>query len=387
MAVNPPVTVMLVAGEASGDRHAAGIFRKLKQLRPAIHGIGMGATHMREVGIDVRYDSSKIAVIGIVEVFRHFAEIYRALRLMRTAVCNEKPDLLICVDYKEFNLKLARAAKACGVKVLFYVSPQVWAWRPGRVKAYGEAVDMMAVIFPFEAAFYRQWNIPVRFVGHPLVDQAHTSLSRNEALAQFGFDGSGPLVGLLPGSRTNEINRLLPAMVGACEHLSRQFTDCRFVLFRASSVDEHLIARHLRESRVAIKVINDGLYDALQCCDAVITTSGTATLEVALLEVPMTITYRVNPITYLIGRWLIKIPQIGLPNIIAEKPIIREFLQFEATAENLCAEIARIISDNTYAETMRRELAAVKRRLGRGGGLDNVAQLANEMITESLEDA
>ena len=231
--------VMLVAGEASGDRYAADIFRELKILLPDVRAIGMGGHDMVEAGIDVRYDSTNIAVIGIGEILKHYGEIKRAFKLMQRIACEEQPDLLICVDYKEFNFKLARKAKARGIKVLFYVSPQVWAWRPGRVKKYGEVVDMMAVIFPFEESFYREYGIPVRYVGHPLADRVHPCLTRKTAFEQFGLDPSIPVVGLFPGSRGNEINRLLPMMLDTAKILQRRGEKVQFILSQApSSSDE-----------------------------------------------------------------------------------------------------------------------------------------------------
>jgi lipid-A-disaccharide synthase len=185
----PHLTILFSAGESSGDQHAANMFLELKKNQPDIKGFGMGGAKMAQAGIDIRYDSTSIAVIGVIEVIRHYGEIRRALKLMQQIVLTERPDLLVCVDYKEFNLKLARYAKQQGIKVLFYVSPQVWAWRPGRVKTYGRAIDMMAVIFPFETAYYDAENVPVRYVGHPSVDKVHPLHGRAEDMSHFGLDG------------------------------------------------------------------------------------------------------------------------------------------------------------------------------------------------------
>lgn len=371
---------MLSAGEASGDLHAANLFRELKQLIPNLRGIGMGGTRMREAGIEIRFDSTHLAVIGLTEVIRHYGEIRRALRLMQRIACEEKPDLLICVDYKEFNFRLARKAKNCGVKVLFYVSPQVWAWRPGRVKSYGRIVDHMAVIFPFEVPFYEAYNVPVTYVGHPLAGKVKPSMGRAEAMERFGLSGKGPVIGLLPGSRINEISRLLPVILGAAGRLAHEFAEARFLLFRASSISDELLQSDLARSDLPVRMVEGQQYDALQCCDAVITVSGTATLEVALLGVPMAIVYRLTPISYWLGRVLVRIPYIGLPNILAGRHVVREFIQHDATAENIAGEIARILRDRDYAEAMRLSLRRIRDDLGDANGAAKLAHLAADML-------
>lgn len=380
MANSNPLVVMFSAGEPSGDQHAANLFLEIKKSRPDIKGMGMGGAKMAEAGIELRYDSANIAVIGVVEVIKHYREIRRALTLMQQLAAAEKPDLLVCVDYKEFNFKLARFAKQHGIKVLFYVSPQVWAWRAGRVKQYGKVIDMMAVIFPFETAYYEAENVPVRYVGHPSVDKAHPQHTKAEDLRRFGLDGNHPVVGLLPGSRVNEIKRMLPVMLAAAEKLQASLPDVQFILPQASSIADALLAEHLRQSPVKITLIKNQPYDVMQCCDAIMTTSGTATLEIALLTVPMVIAYKLAPITYRLGRLLVKTPFIGLPNIIAGNGIIREFIQHEASPDNLAAEVLRILTDKAYNADMRDNLSQVKQRLGPGGASKTMADLVLEML-------
>ncbi|MGR9106086.1 MAG: lipid-A-disaccharide synthase [Gammaproteobacteria bacterium] len=376
--------VMLVAGEASGDHHAAKLFLALQKQLPGIRAFGMGGAHMRKAGIDVRYDSSKIAVIGLDGLIRGYPKIRNALRSMQKMACEERPDLLICVDYKEFNFRLARHAKACGVKVLFYVSPQFWAWRPGRVRKYGQVIDHMAVIFPFEVPFYEAYQIPVSFVGHPLADAVHPSKTRSEALAELELDDTKPIVGLLPGSRPGEIKRLLPVMLLAARKLLENFPGMQFVLVQASSIDDRQIASLLKPGDPDLCITKENPYDAIQCCDAVITTSGTATLEVALLGVPMVITYKVTPITYWLGRLLVNIPFIGLPNIISGRKIVEELIQHRATPGAIAAEIRKILSDPDYAAAMSRNLWAVKDGLGEGGGIERLSSVAVGMLKEGV---
>jgi lipid-A-disaccharide synthase len=371
---------MFSAGESSGDQHAANMFLELKKRQPDIQGIGMGGAKMAQAGIDIRYDSAHIAVIGVVEVIRHYGEIRRALMLMQRIVLTERPDLLVCVDYKEFNLKLARFAKQHGIKVLFYVSPQVWAWRPGRVKTYGKAIDMMAVIFPFETAYYDAEKVPVRYVGHPSVDKVHPQHTRVEDMAFFELNDKMPIVGLLPGSRANEIKRMLPVMLAAAEKLQAFFPDIQFILPQADSISDELLQDYLRTSSVKISVIKNQPYDVIQCCDVVMTTSGTATLEIALLIVPMVLAYKLSAITYWLGKRLVNTSFIGLPNIVLGKRAVKELIQHEATAENLAAEVEKILTDKAYADDMRANLIQVKKRLGQGGGSKNMAELALEML-------
>jgi lipid-A-disaccharide synthase len=373
-------TLLFSAGESSGDQHAANMFLEIKKHQPDIKAIGMGGAKMAQAGVDIRYDSAGIGVIGVVEVLKHYGEIRRALTLMKRIIDTERPDLLVCVDYKEFNFKLAKYAKQQGVKVLFYVSPQVWAWRAGRVKAYGKVIDMMAVIFPFEIPYYEAENVPVRYVGHPSVDKVHPQYTKAEDMARFGLDVNKRVVGLLAGSRANEIKRLLPVMLAAAALVHERFPDCQFILPQADSISDDLLAEYLTDAPVQVTVIKQQPYDVMQCCDAIMTTSGTATLEIALLTLPMVICYKLSPLTYWLGRLLVKTKFIGLPNIVAGKSIVREFIQHEATAENLAAEVTRMLTDEDYCTTMRENLADVKQRLGQGGGSKNMALLALEML-------
>ncbi|MGR8942396.1 MAG: lipid-A-disaccharide synthase, partial [Gammaproteobacteria bacterium] len=288
---------------------------------------------------------------------------------------------LVCVDYKEFNFKLATYAKRLGIKVLFYVSPQVWAWRPGRVRQYGRVIDMMAVIFPFETAYYEAENVPVRYVGHPSVDKVCAQYGRSEDFARFGLSAGKPVVGLLPGSRSGEIRRMLPVMLKASETIAARVPGAQFILPQAGSIGDELLQGYLSSTSVPVTVIKDQPYDVMQCCDAIMTTSGTATLEIALLTVPMVIGYKLSPITYWLGRHLVKTPFIGLPNIVAGRAIVRELIQHEASAENLAAEIEHILTDAEYSRQMKENLRDVKQALGEGGGSKNMAKLAVELLS------
>ncbi|MEI7839900.1 MAG: lipid-A-disaccharide synthase [Methylococcaceae bacterium] len=380
MSANVPLKICFSAGESSGEQHAAHLFLELKTQLPDLIGIGMGGVKMAQAGISLCYDSSQIAVIGVVEVLKHYAEIRRTLKRMQQLLLNERPDLLICVDYKEFNYQLAKFAKRNGIKVLFYVSPQVWAWRKNRVKKFGAVIDMMAVIFPFETAYYEAENVPVRYVGHPSVDKVIPTFTKTDALEKFSLNQNAPIIGLVAGSRTNEIKRLLPVMLAAAERLKLDFPDCQFVLPQADSISDELIQTYLNHTNINVTVIKNQPYDVMQCCDAIMTCSGTATLEIALLGVPMVICYRLNPLTYQLGKRLVNIRFIGLPNIVFGESIVPELIQHDATAANLATEIHRLLTNSEAAQNCRADLQIVREKLGQRGGIQNMAALVLELL-------
>lgn len=368
------------AGESSGDSHAANLYLELKKEFPKLNAIGMGGAKMSQAGISLCYDSSQIAVIGAVEVIKHYFEIRRALKIMQNLLLNERPDLLICVDYKEFNYQLAKFAKQNGIKVLFYVSPQVWAWRKNRVKKYGAVIDMMAVIFPFETAYYEAENVPVRYVGHPSVDKVIPKFTKSQAIKNFNLNPNAPIIGLVAGSRANEIKRLLPVMLEAAQKLKVDFPTAQFILPQADSLSDSLIQHYLNRANVNVTVIKNQPYDVMQCCDAIMTCSGTATLEIALLGIPMVICYRLNCLTYFLGKMLVKTRFIGLPNIIFGELIVRELIQNDATAKNLAIEIKRLLTDSENVQNCHADLEIVREKLGQGGGIQNMVQLVKEML-------
>jgi lipid-A-disaccharide synthase len=372
--------IMLVAGESSGDQHAANLFLELKKRLPTVQGIGMGSKKMAQAGIELQYDSSNIGVIGVVEVIKRYGEIRHALNRMKQLLLDQRPDLLICVDYKEFNFKLAGFAKKHGIKVLFYVSPQIWAWRPGRVVKYGKVIDMMAVIFPFEVPFYEKENVSVRYVGHPSVDKVRAQRNIDDDLALYNLSADAPIIGILPGSRTDEINRMLPIMLKAAEIIQQAKPGTQFVLPQADTVSDELLQNSFQHSNIKVQAINNQFYDVVQCCDAVMTVSGTATLEIALLKVPMLVAYKLSFITYLLARVLVNIEFIGLPNIVVGKSVVQEFIQQEASPKNLAQEILHILDDNAYVESIKGDLQLVKEKIGTGGGSENMAELALEML-------
>jgi lipid-A-disaccharide synthase len=372
--------IMIVAGEASGDLHGASLVKEANRLDPSLSFFGIGGPRMREAGVETLVDASQMAVVGLVEVIAHFNVISSAYLTLKRIIASNPPDLLILIDYPDFNLRVARLAKRAGVRVLYYISPQVWAWRVGRVKKIGRVVDRMAVVFPFEVPFYEREGVPVTFVGHPLVDTVHPTMPRAEAQSLFGLDPSRRTVGLFPGSRTGEIRRLLPVILESARLLKERFPDLQFILPLASSLTMADLAPFLAKSGLDIKVVEGRGYDVMQVCDAIITVSGTVTLEIALIGVPMVIIYRVSPLTYEVGKRLIRVDHVGICNIVAGERIVPELIQHDAEPVPIAAEIARMLAEPGYGAAMKTKLSAVREKLGSGGGSANAAHLILDML-------
>ena len=367
--------IMIVAGEASGDIYGADLARAARTLDPDLHFLGIGGARMREAGVETLVDSADMAVVGLVEVLKHFDVIAAAFLKLKQILLTDPPSLLILIDYPGFNLRLAKVARRAGVPVLYYISPQIWAWRRGRVRKIARLVDHMAVILPFEVPFYEQAGVPVSFVGHPMLDLVAVATSRDEAAAGLGLDPSRQIVGLFPGSRRSEIERLLPVIAGAAARLKRRFPDIQFVLPLASTLGEDDIMPYLQAAGIAALIRRERIHDLIRACDAVISVSGTVTLEIALVGTPMVIIYRLSPLTYQVAKRLVKVDHIGLCNIVAGETAVKELIQDEANPERVAAEIEKILTDGAYGTRIREKLATVRARLGGGGASANVARL------------
>ena len=373
-------TVLIVAGEASGDLHGARLVREMKAIDPSLSFCGVGGRNLEAEGVRLIARSSEMAVVGLTEVFsklRFIAGVYFRLRGMLRA---GKQDLVILIDYPDFNLRLASEAKRAGVPVFYYISPQVWAWRRNRIHRIRQVVDRMAVILPFEKEVYAEMGVDVDFVGHPLLDAVNRSRSRTEALAAFGLRDARPIVALLPGSREKEVTSLLPEMAGAAGILVRDFPDAQFLLPLAETVDPALVRGILRGHAVPVTVLPGQMYDAVGISDAAMVASGTATLETALLGTPMVIAYRISPLTAAIGRRVIRVKNIGLVNLIAGRTLAPELVQEDATAARLAAEVTAILADPQRSDAMRRELAGIRQKLGEPGAARRAAAIALRLM-------
>ena len=376
----PGQSVFIVAGEASGDLHASHLARALLKLQPSLQLIGMGGENMRRAGVDVLIDASELAVVGLFEVLANYSKIKAALDQLKRMLNDYRPDLLILVDYQEFNQRLAAYAKSIGIKVLFYIGPQVWAWRPKRVYKMGRIVDQMAVIFPFEVKLYKDASVPVEFTGHPLVEEVIADKSPAEARELLELDDQ-TTIGLFPGSRRGEIKRLLPIQLAIAKRLLKHNPDLQFVLPLAESLNEEVLDPFIEDIvNLRVVVIEGRVYDVMQACDAIVTASGTATLEIALMGIPMAIVYKISWLSYFILKFIVSIEHIGLVNIVAGKRVVQEFLQGKARPKKIAAEIRRILTDNDYNETMRQELSQVRGKLGDSSGTTHIAQLAYRML-------
>jgi lipid-A-disaccharide synthase len=374
--------VMILAGEASGDAHAAEFVEQLKLEQPDLQLSGMGGKAMKNAGVDVFFDSSIIAVVGLVEVLRHWSDIKRAMGIVKQRLDQARPDLLILVDYPEFNLKMARHARELGIKVLFYISPQVWAWRPKRIHKIGSLIDHMAVIFKFEKQYYEKAGIPVSFVGHPLVDKVKAGIDAQKIRADLGISTHEKVVGLFPGSRHSEISRLLPMMFATARRMQAREPKLKFLLPVASSLDFDELSERSKNSGLDIIVTQDEIYDVISCCDAIATCSGTVTLEIALLNIPMCILYKMSWLSYLIMSRLITIPYIGLANIVADKAVVKEFLQQGANPDAVSRELFELLENQTYRDQVKQGLKQVRENLGAGDGARTMAKLVLSLLDQ-----
>jgi len=372
--------IMIVAGEASGDTYGAWLTAAIRDRLPSARFFGMGGDLMRREGVETLVNADAMAVFGLVEILAHAGTIMRAYRLLKKQFLARRPDLLILIDYQEFNQLLAAAAKKAGVTVLFYISPQVWAWRPGRVRKMARIVDHMAVLFPFEVPLYERAGVPVTYVGHPLLDIVRPTLDRDEAFRRFGLDPARRIVGLFPGSRGSELKNLFSTILDSARLLKERYPDIQFILPPAPSFKREALATSITSSGLDVVIIEGLTYDVMQVCDAVISVSGTVTLELALMTVPMVIIYRVSPLTYHIGKRLVRIEHAGICNIVAGERVVKELIQDDARPADIADEIGRILDDAAYRSVIREKLSGVRAKLGSGGCSARLAEVAVAML-------
>ena len=377
--------LMIVAGEASGDLHGAGLARALLALDGSLGIYGMGGDRMREAGVETMLDAADLAVMGLTEVLGRAGSIVRAFNRLKRSLREERPRGCVLIDFPDFNLRLARHAKKYGVPVIYYVSPQIWAWRRGRVKQIARRVSRMLVIFPFEADFYREAGVPVEYVGHPLAGAPEPRAGRAELVERFGMDPGRRTVALMPGSRRAEVRLLLPAMLRAAEILRSRHPMLQFILPLAPTLREGDVNRLKRESTVPVRIVRGEIDTAARASDLAVVASGTATLEVGLAGTPMIIIYRTNPLTYLVARTLVSVEMIGMANIIAGEKVAPELIQGEASPENIAGEAFRILEEPGAADSMTAGLKRVRERLGEGGGSERAARAVMEVLEGKLK--
>ena len=374
---------MIVAGEASGDLHGGNLVREMQRIDPDLSFYGVGGERMKAAGVNLIADAADMAVVGLTEVVFKLGTILQAMHRLKTSLRKERPDLVILIDYPDFNLSLARTARQLGLKVLYYISPQVWAWRKGRIDTIQKSVDRMAVILPFEEQFYREAGVNVTFVGHPLLDEVRKKYARTEAMKRFGLKDEAITVGILPGSRRSEVERLLPEMLKACRILMEKLSPLQFVLPLAGTLDSDFVRDILRQFPVPVNVIRDEIYDVIAVSDVAIVASGTATLETALLETPMVVVYKVSAFSYAIGRRFVHVDHISLVNIIAGRTIVPELIQGEANPERIASEVRELIVRRGTAREMNTALAEIRGKLGTPGASQRTARIALDMLSHN----
>ena len=371
---------MIVAGEASGDLHGGNLVRAMRQIDPDLSFYGVGGKRMQAAGVELFADAADMAVVGLTEVAFKLGMILRVMRRLKTLLKKAPPDIVILIDYPDFNLPVARAARKRGIKVLYYISPQVWAWRKGRIETIRKTVDRMVVILPFEEKFYRDAGMDVTFVGHPLLDEVRKKYPRSEALKRFGLREEEITIAILPGSRRSEVAVLLPEMLRACRILTEKISPLQFVLPIAGTLDPAFVRDILRQFPVQVNVIRDEIYDIIAVSDAAMVASGTATLETALLETPMVVVYKVSGVSYAVGRRFIRVDHISLVNLIAGRTVVPELIQDDANPERIAAEVRELITRRDKAREMKLALAEIRGKLGTPGASRRTAQIACAML-------
>ena len=376
--MNGQKCVMVVAGEASGDQHGAKLVNAMRRADSNIFFCGIGSTALANAGVRILVDAATLTVVGITEVVSKLPVIFRSMTIAKNLLQSLKPDLLILIDFPDFNLRVAAAAKKLGIRVLYYISPQIWAWRPGRVKKIGKLVDHMAVILPFEAEFYAAHNIPVTFVGHPLLDEPTESTTNGPVTDT----SENTTIGLLPGSREVEINRLLPVMLDAAENIHKSDPRLKFVVSVAPTVDRRLVETIAAEREIApiFSFCSEPVSQLFSRCRLVVAASGTVTLQAAISGTPMVIIYKVSPVSYWLGRALIRVNHIGLINLIAGKRMVPELVQDQASVEGITEQVFNLLNDEDQLLQLKKELLTAKEKLGEAGASKRVAGIALSML-------
>ena len=370
--------ILISAGEASGDLYAGAVTRGIKQLNPEAEVFGMGGDCLREAGGEVLFDIKDHSLMGFVEVLKKLPDVWKLRNAFIDLMEKRKPDVLLTIDYPGFNMRLAKLAKERGINVVYFIAPQVWAWRPGRAADVAKVTDKIACIFPFECDFYKSYGADIEFIGHPLVDTVKPSLSRKEAEELAGKRTGHPLILLMPGSREMEIQRLLPVMLDAVKILKQKRPELDFAIPRAATIAKEILEDSVRQAGLNIRLIEGHNYDVMSVADLAIVTSGTVTLEAAMCGLGCEILYKSSPVSFWIAKRVVKIPNIGLPNIVAGRQIEPELLQDDCTPENIAATALKMLEPERFAQ-LQRDLQEVKEKLGEPGAVKRVSELVLRM--------
>lgn len=365
--------ILIVTGEASGDLHGANLARALRARDASIKLVGIGGAAMRAADVPLVSGIAQVDVIGLGGPSAVRA-IWQRVRAIRRLLQGERWDLVVLIDNPGLNFHFARVAKAAGHRVLYYIAPQIWAWRPGRMRWIQRRVDHVVVVLPFEAELYRKAGVRCTFVGHPLLDAVAAGYDRSRLRAQFGLSADGRVIGLLPGSRSGELTALLPVILEAAARLARREPATQFVLAQAPTIEDALLASCLAGSPVPVTIVKEQASEVMACSDLILVASGTATLQAAVVGTPMVLLYRMPWITYWLARWLVRVKWIGLVNLVAGRAVVPELIQGNATGQRAYEEAVRILEDRAIYDEMKRSLAQVKDQLGAPGASARAAE-------------
>ncbi len=367
--------ILISAGEASGDLHAAAVTAAIKKADPTAEVFGMGGDALRGAGGEVIFDIKEHGVMGFVEVLKRLPALFKLRRDFAAVIKERKPDCLLVVDYPGFNMKLAKLAHENGIPVISYIAPSAWAWHKGRAKSVAHIVDYVACIFPFEYDVYKEAGAKAVFVGHPLLDIVKPSLTKEEAELWLGKKADGKLIVLLPGSRVMEIEKMLPVLLRSAELLQKKLPGVEFILPRAATIPAEMLQKEIQDAEVDVRIVEGNRnYDLFRAADLALATSGTVTLEAALCGLGSVIVYRVSPVSAFIARRVLNIPNIGLPNIVAGRKIMTELLQEDFTSENVAAAAMELLETQRHGR-LQEDLHKVKEMLGEPGAVNRVAEL------------
>ncbi len=371
--------VLIVAGEASGDQYGAELIREVGALSPDTLFFGVGGRKMRQAGLLALVRSEEVTVVGLIEVLKHLRTIKGALDLLKGSMRALRPDLIVLIDFPDFNFRVADAAVKLGkdgekIPIFYYISPQVWAWRRGRVKTIARFVDKMVVIFPFEVDIYREAGVDAEFLGHPLMDVVAGVEGSLKGSGDAEAKGGRPNVALLPGSRRSEIEKHLAHLLGASEIIKREYPNASFTIPLAPTLEIEDVSPYIEDSQLNVSVVKDSFHGVVRGADIAIVSSGTATIETALMGTPMVVVYRLNYLTYLIARLLVRVDYIAMVNLVAKKQVVPELIQSDVNAENIARHALAILSDDTVIKRMREDLSEVRRRIGKPGASARVAE-------------
>ncbi len=366
--------ILLSCGETSGDLYAGALVRELRALDADVTVAGLGGPQLMAAGGRIIEDYRELAVTGLSEAISKIPRSLATIRRLTRYARENRPDALVAIDFPDFNVPLARRVRRLGIPIVYYIGPQIWAWRPKRIVTIKAIADRVLVIFPFETEIYERAGVPVEFVGHPLVDLARASETRAAFLTRCGLSPDAPTVAILPGSRPNEVLRILPDLVAAAKRIRAAVPGTQFVIARAPTLDDHLFASVGREQLAPAAMVENATDTALAAADVALTASGTATVQTALHDTPMVIVYRVSPLTYRLGRRLVRLDTFGMVNLIAGEKIVPELIQGAFTPEAVAAEAVSMLTDEARVEHIRQGLARVRQRLGGAGASRRAAE-------------